>query len=347
MTRGSKLFQLLALSLFLISSSLHGEEILCNPSSFHETESKEEHKNNESASLSKEVEGDKTEAKKSDDVKCSCSSAEHEAIKYDEPPKIGNFSLPDSQQPAALFGFGGNVIEKGEVQLFFFADEFIGKNKIISDLIPGVLFGITDEWTIFFNFPFTPILKDGCSKSNGLEDFFVQLEYAFYVKTTCDSVDQATILGNITFPTGSVHRNPATGFGSPTFFIGGTYFHTMVDWVLFTAHGALLTQCERGTKYGDQFFYQFGIGRNLPSPCGWIYAWMIELDGQYNKKNRIDGFIDNNSGGNIIFVTPSLWFSTRELILQFGVSLPVNQNLFGNQRKISYGFNFNIAWSFY
>ena len=51
----------------------------------------------------------------------SASEKEEEA-----PPKIGNFKLPTSQQPAALFGFGGNIIDKGEIQTFLFADGFFG-----------------------------------------------------------------------------------------------------------------------------------------------------------------------------------------------------------------------------
>lgn len=270
-----------------------------------------------------------------------------EAEQKPKPPKIGNFALPTSQQPAALFGFGGNIIDKGEVQFYFFADKFVGKDKITTDLIPSVLFGVTNELTIFFNFPFTPNLRDGCQRSRGLEDFFVQLEYSFYNKSTHCYVDQATVVANITAPTGSIKKNPPTGFGSPSFFIGGTYYRTWVDWFVFAAPGAILTTSDHRNKFGDQFLYQCGFGRNIPSPAGWIFAWMIEVDGQYNKRNRIRGVLDPNSGGNAIYVTPSLWISSKEILLQFGVSLPVNQNLFGRQRKFDYALNLNAAWSFY
>lgn len=275
------------------------------------------------------------------------SKEDHELTKEERPPKIGNFALPTSQQPAALFGFGGNIIDKGEVQFYFFADEFIGKKKTTIDLIPSVLFGVTDEWSIFFNTPFTPLLKDSPYSSRGLEDFFVQFEYAFYNKSTLDYVDQATLVTNITFPTGSARKIPPTGFGSPSFFLGGTYYRTWVDWFVFTSHGAVLTTSEHGTKIGDQFLYQMGFGRNFSSPEGWIYAAMMEVDGQYNKKNRIKGEIDKNSGGNVIYVTPSLWISSKEMLIQLGISLPVYQNVFGHQNKFDYALNLNFGWSFY
>lgn len=265
----------------------------------------------------------------------------------DEPPPIGNFSLPSSQQPSGLFALGGNIIDREEIQLFFFADDFEGRDKVIIDLIPSILFGITDDFSILFGFPYLPELRDGHHHSHGLGDFFIQLEYAFYNKKSPTYVDQATLIGNITLPTGSIKRDPPTGFGSPSIFLGGTYSRMMVNWFVFTAYGAILTTSDHRSKIGDQFLYQFGFGRSVPSPPGRIYAWMVEVDGQYNKKNRIHGEIDHNSGGNSIYVTPSLWISSEHWLLQLGVSFPINQNLFGKQNKFDYALNLNLAWSIY
>lgn len=266
---------------------------------------------------------------------------------HEKPLKIGNLSLPQSQQPAALFGFGGNIIDKGEIQTYLFADGFFGKKRTITDIIPNVVIGITNSFSVAFEFPFTPIIRDNHHISRGLEDWFVQFEYAFYNKEHLFSTDQATIVWNVTVPTGSIKRDPITGFGSPTFFLGGTYYHMEIDWFVYVAEGALLTTSDHKTKLGNQFLYQIGFGKNIPSPPGWIYAWQIEIDGQYFQKNRIHGEIDRNSGGNVVLVTPSLWFSSRHFLIQFGPSLFINQNLFGHQGKFDYGFNVNCAWSFY
>lgn len=267
--------------------------------------------------------------------------------KEKQPAKIGNFALPSSQQPSGVVGFGENIIDKGEVQLMCPTNEFIGKNKTTINTIPSILFGVTETFSLLFNFPFTPLLKEDYHKSRGLEDFSIQPEYAFYTKSTANFLDQATLVANITFPTGSTKKDPATGFGAPSLFVGATYSHERVDWFVFTACGAVLTASAHKTKFGDQFLYQFGFGRNIPSPKGWIYAWMIEIDGQYSKKNRMHGSIDHNSGGNIITTTPSLLISSKTIRIHFGISFPINQNLFGRQRKFNYALNFAFAWSFY
>lgn len=282
-------------------------------------------------------------AKKQDEDK----KQDEEKALVEEPPKIGLLSLPASQQPGALYGFGGNIIDAGEVQLTFFADGYFGKKKTQTSTLASVLFGVTDTFSILFTAPYTPYNKDAQHHAQGLNDCSIQLEYAFYLKSNYKYVDQATLVGSLLFPTGSARKSPNTGFGAASIFIGATYYRSTIDWFLFTAPGALLTSSEHGTKFGDIFLYQFGFGQNIWSPPGWIYAWVVEIDGQYSRQNRIKGKIDKNSGGNSIFVTPSISISSKEMLLQFGVSLPITQNYFGKQHKFDYGFNGNFSWSFY
>lgn len=275
------------------------------------------------------------------------SSLRSQEEKKPEPPKIGNFSLPASQQPSTLFGFGGNIIDPGEVQLFFFWDDFEGKRKTAIDFLPNIIFGVNENWSISFFFPFTPKYRDGRDRSSGLEDFYVETEYAIYNKSTYCYTDQATVLAALLVPTGSAFKNPNTGNGSPAVFLGSTFYRTYVCWIFFTNIGALFTTSENRIRFGNQYFYQFGASKNFRSPKGWIYSAMLELDGQYIQKSRIDGFFDPNSGGSSVFVTPSLWISSKEFIFQFGVSFPVEQNLFGKQNKFDYVLNLDLTWSFY
>jgi len=259
------------------------------------------------------------------------------------PLETGNFSLPVSQEPGPLVSFGENIVDKGEVQLFVMSDGFFGKNTYSTDIIPGLLWGVTENLSFFFNVPVSPGNKSDHSKSSGLEDVFAQFEYLYYNKVGTASTDQATLVANISFPSGSSSKTPPTGFGSTIFFIGGTYNHTGINWFFFTSPGGVLTTSNHKTKFGNQFLYQCGLGRNFPSPAGWIFAWMVEFDGTYAWKNKIHGMKDPNSGGNIIYVTPSLWISSKRLILQFGAGYPVVQHLFGNQPRQFISFDFNLG----
>ncbi len=158
----------------------------------------------------------------------------------DFPLKIGNFSLPTSQQPGPLVGIGENIIDKGQTQVFIFADATVGNKNYRTDVIPSILYAFTDEFSIFINFPVAPSYKEHQHHSSGLEDFYVQLEYAFYNTKDIGSTVQATVVGNITFPTGSSSKKPPTGFGSPSFLAGTTINYMTFDWFYFGSLSGIL-----------------------------------------------------------------------------------------------------------
>jgi hypothetical protein len=261
------------------------------------------------------------------------------------PPQIGNFSVSSSQQPGPLVSFGENILKKNETRLFLFADDYVGVNEHQIDVIPSVMHGITDNFTLGLNVPYAASYQLGSQKSTGFEDASVQLEYAFYNKSTTRYVDQATVVINAAAPTGSIYKSPPTGSGSPSLFLGATYNRTYVDWFVFGSPGATFTTAKNGTKFGNSYLYQLGFGRNIASAKGWVFAWMNEFDGTYSQKNRVFGLINPNSGGNIIYMTPSLWISTESFVFQLGAGFPVTQHLFGNQPRETGLFVANAGWA--
>lgn len=265
------------------------------------------------------------------------------AQKSDEPPSIGNFAVPSSQQPGALVSFGQNVIGKNESQLVFFTDNYNGIRKHFTDLIPFYLYGVTDQLAVLVSAPYAFYNEDN-EKSTGFEDVTVQAEYSFYDHQTRAFTEQATVVANISAPTGSINKNPQTGFGGPSLFIGPTYLRTYPDWLFFTSAGAEFPIAHSGTRFGNNYLYQGGIGRNIFWSRDWILSWVTELDGTYAQKDRVKGFLDPDSGGNIVYITPSLWFSTDKIILQFGVGWPVVQHFFGEQTKNTYALFTNFEW---
>lgn len=260
----------------------------------------------------------------------------------------GNFILPGSQQPGPLIGFGQTIIARNETLFGIYANPFFGANSHYVNVSPYMIYGLTDNFAFLINMPIAASFNNDQQYSSGLEDAYFQLEYAVYANQTNHSSDQITFLSGITAPTGSRTQQPATGFGSPSFFIGSTFDHTSVNWFAFAASGAVLTTSTNNTQFGNQFLYQAGVGRNIMDiGTQWIIAWLVEADGQYNQKNINNGITDPNSGGNVVYLTPSLWFSSRSLIIQPGIGCPVTQHLFGDQNKISYLLALNLSWSFY
>lgn len=277
-------------------------------------------------------------------IQCQAIAQDNSA--NEEPPHEGNFSLPISQQPGPLLGFGSNIIEKNQIQLFNDVTYFEGNDTSALTDIPNVLYGITDDLSIFLNVPIALELEYDINHSSGLEDTSLQLEYIYYSSQTKRYTHQSTVVGNVTFPTGSNEKNPPTGFGSYSYLVGTTLNRIYVEWFTFGFLGALLTTNDNTTRYSNEYYYQYGLGRNIYSiPDKLITAWMIEIDGVYTDKNKINGITDPNSGGNVVIMTPSLWIAGQHLVLQLGAGVPVVQNLFGDQNKNDYVLALNIGWT--
>jgi len=265
---------------------------------------------------------------------------------YADPPSIGNFALPFSQQPGPLVSMGENILDKNLVQLYVYADTFQGAAQHTTDIIPAALIALRDDFSVFYNVPYAVSYQMDANHSSGFEDLILQFEYAYYTNKTSTLIEQATLIANITGPTGSTQKQPPTGAGSPTFLLGATVNRTYADWFFFASDGVVLTTARAGTKTGNNFLYQAGFGRNILSiEKSFILAWMLEIDGQYSNKNTVEHTIDPNSGGNVITVTPSLWISTQKLICQLGFGLPAVQHLFGDQNKNHYSLIANFGWT--
>ena len=265
----------------------------------------------------------------------------------DKPQAIGNFALPYSQQPGAFMSFGQNTVEKGKTLLYLFADDFAGDHQHYIDAMPSIVYGFSDNLSIFFTVPFAVSYQQQSDHSSGLKDIFLQLEYTVYSKETKCYTDTATLVVNTSFPTGSSEKNPPTGFGAQAFFLGGTYSRLYTDWFGFVSPGLLVPTSHHGTRFGNNILYQLGLGKNICYETSrYILSWLLELNGTYYQKNRIDGETDPDSGGNIIYMIPSLWFSTQHLIVQGGVGWAIAQNWNGHQPKSTYLLAANIGWTF-
>jgi hypothetical protein len=268
-----------------------------------------------------------------------------------EPLPIGNFSVPTMTQIAPLISFGQLLIGKQALLPQLFGSYTRNRRDSYSSTIaPNVIYGIRDDLSVFFFVPFNPKSRAGAAHSSGIEDIVLQMEYGYYSKARLDYTLEATLVGNVQFPTGSSSKNPRTGNGSFTYFLGTTFAFMSQNWYAFFSPGVNLTTTHHRTKFGNSYLYQWGFARYIKplSPPGWVFDLMVEFDGTYLEKDKIKGAIDPNSGGNSIFITPSIWLSSKRWILQWGIGFPVVQNLNGEQDKVKYliAYSLGIAFQF-
>ncbi|MBP6892714.1 hypothetical protein KBB68_04020 [Candidatus Babeliales bacterium] len=266
--------------------------------------------------------------------------------------KSGNFALLPSQQPGPLISFGQNMLDQHDLQFFWYTNDLIGENKNLTSVIPEFLYGIRDNFSVLFELPIASVFQVNDEVYQGLQDIFVQLEYAIVDKTTYDTTSQVTLVGNVTFPTGgspSIHQQNfgSLSFHGPTFFFGTTMSHMTRIWYPFVSVGTQITTTGQNTKLGNQILYQAGLGRNISSNSDkYIFNVLIEFDGSCKEKNKNYEIIDQNSGGNQILLGPSCWFSTTHFTFQAGASWVVYQKLNGIQNKNNYCLAIDVGYKF-
>lgn len=260
---------------------------------------------------------------------------------------IGNLAFPPSQQPSPLLSFGQNIIDRKNPMAQAAVSQIKGENHYSIYVDPALLYPFTDDFSLFVVAPIGVRSREGKHRSSGAGDLTLQLEYAFYTKEYRTYYDQASIVGNVTIPTGSTKKHPSTGIGANSFFVGGTYARIGIDWFGFISSGGIMMASSHRIQFGNQYLYQMGLGRRIFNTDEWLFDWLIELNGMYSWKDKINGKINLDSGGNVVFLTPSLWVSSKEsFFIQFGVGCPILQDLFGRQKKDDYLIALTSGWLF-
>ncbi|MBI2344914.1 hypothetical protein HYV10_02465 [Candidatus Dependentiae bacterium] len=262
--------------------------------------------------------------------------------------KMGNLALPSSQQPGPLIGFGQNMLDKGELQIFSYFDYLRGNDKKFTEIIPTLLYAFTDNFSLFLQMPVAAKFEENGDVFRGIQELIVQFEYSFYNTTTETATNQISIVSNIALTPDSPTKNIARGLATTNIFLGFTASHMSTTWYPFISVGGILTvRDDKMTKHGNQILYQCGLSRNIMyKENTYILNWMLELDGIYKQKDTICCKVDQNSGSNMILFGPSVWFSTQRFVLQAGISGIIYEKLSGVQNKNKYFVAIDCGWKF-
>lgn len=259
-------------------------------------------------------------------------------------PAIGNFALPPSLQPGLLFGFGQSIINQNNLVAFDnLSVRRFQKNHLLLNEV-GLVYGLTDNCSIQPSIYLPVDFKMNKMKSTGVGDVLIQGEYALIQKEYKESVTLATIVGAISLPTGSSRKDPPTGFGSTAYFIGGTLYTISIDWYFFASVGNFFVTKHNHSKFGDIFYYQGGIGRNLKHMKDRILVLFLEFDGYKLNRDITCNRIVPNTGSNTIYLGPTLFYGAPKWSCGIGMQAPIFEKFCGKQPKSSWFFGFRFNW---
>jgi hypothetical protein len=119
----------------------------------------------------------------------------------------------------------------------------------------------------------------------------------------------------------------------------------------------LTTEGSQDTEIGDAFFYNLGLvyslsGGHEAAHQGHDHShlkWdlVLELNGEYREKNDVDGEQDDNTGGDVLFLSPGVRISSSDSWSLFvSVGKSVYDDFNGRQTDVDYRLVGGLGFAF-
>jgi hypothetical protein len=217
----------------------------------------------------------------------------------------------------------------------------------------GIAYGLTDDTTLHLRIPYI-IRKDireseppdevhKHGDSEGIGDISLHLHQRFVKKADLG----ITLLAGIKMPTGETdvkddhgerfeaEFQPGSGSWDPFLGLAATkrFGKLSLDGnVLYT----LVTEGIQKTDLGDKFNYNVALSYAAYSGTTSVDV-TLEGNGIWIAKEEVDGEKDDNSGGNLVYLSPGVRASFHKAFTAYlSYGIPVIQDLNGDQNKIDY-----------
>ena len=224
-------------------------------------------------------------------------------------------------------------------------------------VVPSLLYGLTDTDSVLLTIPVVINQNVYQNKSRGLMDTSIQFEHEAYHFEDSKHNESLSVFFNVFVPTGSISKRPVTSDGGPHFFLGTSYNQTYIQWLWFATAGMFINPGHKipsqdyqliDIKTGNLYVTSLGGGYNFYSISdGMQLLGLFEFTSTVSDPSKVQGQTNPNSGGYVFLATPSIWFSTKRLIFQLGMTLPIDQAYNGFQNHLNYTLLANVGYTFY
>jgi len=148
---------------------------------------------------------------------------------------------------------------------------------------------------------------------------------------------------------GDGKTDPALGNDAIDVITGITYGYESIKWYRWTsARYVLPGKNAADIQMGEKWLLDF-VGGWRPIPPEYKKpdtVWLLEFNGEISNKTKMNNNTLANSGGSEWFISPGIFWTTRNFAIKSGIQIPVVSNLNGTQTKSDYRFNAAFEWHF-
>ena len=245
-----------------------------------------------------------------------------------------------------IFGVGPHVLFRGGIEISIeVAQEKAGADKEF-ELGLEIAYGITGEWTAGIELPYAS-KEEGTQSSSGPSDIRLFTKYRFWREDSLGLQESAAINLVINSDNGEENVAPSLGNGATDFVVGLTYGYESIKWYRWASVRYVLPgKNDAGFQLGSKWLVDF-TGGWRPAPP--VYkrpdtVWLLELNGEITGKAEAKGITQNNSGGTEWFISPGIFWTTRNLAIKAGVQLPIVNELNDSAENSDYRFKASLEW---
>lgn len=222
-----------------------------------------------------------------------------------------------------------------------------------------VMYGATERLALSLTIPYLDkelkFTESGLRRKrhdSGIGDITLLGKYRIYTKDYPGKTSRLSVTGGIKLPIGEDDEEDSLGrlpqdlqLGSGSFdpIIGTAYtWQTLSSEFDMDFAYKFNTEGANDFESGDLLKYNIAYQRRIwpfELPEKGVYAQfnlVLELNGNYQKRNKSAGTKIPDSGGHSIFLSPGLQYVTERFILEGSIQLPVIQDLNGSQLETDY-----------
>ena len=245
-----------------------------------------------------------------------------------------------------IFGIGPHVLYKDGTEFALEMDAEKAGREDEQGLEIQMTYGLTGDWAIGAELPYQ-FKDDGQDTSDGIGDLALFTKYRFWREDSLGLQDSAAVFMKVITDTGSNSKTPSIGKGTTDTIVGITYGSEGRKWYKWASLRYRFNgRNNAGVERGDKILLDFvgGIRPNLTGYLETDIVYLLELNGEFGKRARLNGSELANTGGTEWFLSPGIFWTQRNFAIKAGVQIPVYNNLNGNQNESDYRAKLTFEW---
>ncbi|QQR48723.1 hypothetical protein IPF37_04120 [bacterium] len=204
-----------------------------------------------------------------------------------------------------------------------------------------IMYGVTEYLAISAEIPFFINKEDldeqtnQINKSAGLGKIEIRAKLRIYKDYLYGKRDQAVLIGGFRLPTVGLHKNPFLENRLLDFIIALAAGREMLKNSYFGTVAYDIKTQANGLQDGNELTLTLAAGFRPETATYYNLDWLffIEIDGVFTAKDRSADQEDQDSGGYVFFIGPTIFASKKNILLKAGIQVPMIEHVNGQQVK--------------